>query len=213
MEELDLLKKDWKRSENAYTQVPESELYKMTHRSSSSIVKWLLVISIIEFTFWGVITLFFGDDKYDAKLQRYGLVEAMFWVNTINYVFLVAFIFLFYRNYRRISITDSTHRLMQNILATRRTVQYYIWYNLAIVLINVVLNAFIVLNHNANVMVMLDQATTEGHRGLFLFKYSCMWVGIIVVLFGLFWLFYRLLYGILLRKLFANYRELRKSEV
>jgi biotin transporter BioY len=30
-----------------------------------------------------------------------------------------------------------------------------------------------------------------------------------IVLFGLFWLFYRLLYGILLRRLHANYKELK----
>jgi hypothetical protein len=31
--------------------------------------------------------------------------------------------------------------------------------------------------------------------------------------FGLFWLFYRLLYGILLKKLIANYNELKKIDL
>ena len=34
-----------------------------------------------------------------------------------------------------------------------------------------------------------------------------------VVLFGLFWLFYRVLYGILLRRLYANYKELKKIDL
>ena len=35
----------------------------------------------------------------------------------------------------------------------------------------------------------------------------------IVVFVGLFWLFYRLLYGILLRKLNSNYKELKKIDL
>jgi len=35
MEELDLLKKDWKKNENSFKQVSENEIYKMIHRNSS----------------------------------------------------------------------------------------------------------------------------------------------------------------------------------
>jgi dolichyl-phosphate-mannose--protein O-mannosyl transferase len=35
----------------------------------------------------------------------------------------------------------------------------------------------------------------------------------LIVFIGLFWLFYRLLYGILLRKLNANYKELKKIDL
>ena len=37
MEELDLLKKDWKRNENSFEQVSEVDIYKMLHKKSSSI--------------------------------------------------------------------------------------------------------------------------------------------------------------------------------
>jgi hypothetical protein len=33
------------------------------------------------------------------------------------------------------------------------------------------------------------------------------------VFFGAFWLFYRVLYGILLRRLYANYKELKKIDL
>jgi len=36
---------------------------------------------------------------------------------------------------------------------------------------------------------------------------------IVVAIFGIFWLFYRLLYGILLRKLYNNYKELKKIDL
>jgi dolichyl-phosphate-mannose--protein O-mannosyl transferase len=40
-----------------------------------------------------------------------------------------------------------------------------------------------------------------------------MMLGFIVVFFAVFWLFYRLIYGILLRKLHRNYKELQKIDL
>ena len=52
MDELDLLKKDWKKQEGNYPKLSYDEIYKMIWKKSSSIVKWIFVISIIEFLFW-----------------------------------------------------------------------------------------------------------------------------------------------------------------
>ncbi len=213
MEELDLLKKHWKKKENSFAQVSESEIYKMTHRNSSSIVKWLLIISIVEFSFWAFITLAFNDDQYQVKLHRYGLEDCMFWVNAVNYVILVAFIFVFYRNYRTISTTDSTHQLMKNIVNTRKTVQYYIWYNLAIVAVNIILSVLMLFYHNEQMQSMMQNAADKGHKELFVLICAGVSLLFILLIIGAFWLFYRLLYGILLKKLFANYKELKKIEL
>lgn len=213
MEELDLLKKDWKKNANSFTQVSETELYKMTHQNSSSIVKWLLVISIIEFSFWIFLTIFLSDEKYQIKLHRYGIEDFMFIVNAVNYVILVGFIFYFYRNYRRISTTDSTQTLMKNILNTRKTVQYYIWYNLGIVAINIILSILMLFYHNEQMQSMMRNATEEGHKELFMVICGGISVVFIIVIIGVFWLFYKLLYGILLKKLQINYAELKKIEL
>ena len=49
MDELELLKKDWKKNDGQFKQVSENEIYGMLHKSSSSIVKWIFIISIVEF--------------------------------------------------------------------------------------------------------------------------------------------------------------------
>ena len=213
MEELDLLKKDWKKKEHSFTQVSETEIYNMTHRNSSSIVKWLLLISILEFSFWAFITVAFNDDQYQVKLHRYGLEDCMFYVNAVNYVILVAFIYIFYKNYRTISTTDSTHQLMKNILNTRKTVQYYIWYNLAIVTTNIILAILMLFYHNDQMKSMMENAAEKGHEGLFLAICGGISVLFILLIIGMFWLFYKLLYGILLRKLHGNYKELKKIDL
>ncbi|MFT5964898.1 MAG: hypothetical protein ACI9L6_001650, partial [Flavobacterium sp.] len=35
MKELDLLKKDWKKNENSFEQISETEIYQMIHKKSS----------------------------------------------------------------------------------------------------------------------------------------------------------------------------------
>ena len=46
MDELDKLKNHWQKSEAAFTQVSEKEIYGMLHKKSSSVVKWILILSI-----------------------------------------------------------------------------------------------------------------------------------------------------------------------
>jgi len=213
MEELDLLKKAWKKEEHSFEQVSEKEIYKMTHQKSSSIVKWILIISLVEFVFWNFITLGFSDEKYQAKLVAYGMDHIMLVFNVINYIVLAAFIFVFYRNYKMISTTDSTHLLMKNILRTRKTVQNYIWYNLGVASLSIILSIVMLFYHNEQMITMMNNADAEGNRIYFLTACTAISILFIGLILGIFWLFYKLLYGILLKKLFANYKELKKIEL
>lgn len=213
MEELDLLKKAWKKDENAFEQVSEKEIYSMLHRKSSSIVKWILIISVIEFVLWNVVTVVLSDDKYQAKLQNYGIETAMFVLNILNYCIIVYFLFTFYRNYRTISITDSTHHLMKSILKTRKTVQNYIWYNLGVVTVSIIISIVMLFYHNTQMISMMNNADAEGHKILFIVSCTAISILFILLIIGLFWLFYRVLYGILLKKLHMNYKELKKIDL
>lgn len=50
MEELDFLKSHWQKKES-FPQIEANEIRNMLHKSSSSIVKWIFIISILEFVF------------------------------------------------------------------------------------------------------------------------------------------------------------------
>ena len=52
MDELELLKKDWETSSKNYPELNKEELYKLIYKRSSSIVKWIFIISLLEFAFW-----------------------------------------------------------------------------------------------------------------------------------------------------------------
>ena len=213
MEELDLLKKDWKKNENSFEQITENEIYNMIHKKSSSIVKWILIISVIEFLFWILITFLFCDDKYQEKLERYGIDGFVTTINTLNYIVIVVFIYVFYKNYKSIFTTDSTKQLMKNILKTRKTVQGYIWYNLGMATLTIIVNLVIMFNHNRELILLTEKASTEGHKGFFVLCYIGISILLFALIIGIFWLFYKLLYGVLLKKLFRNYKELEKIDL
>ena len=213
MEELDLLKKDWQKSGDSFEQVSEVEIYKMLHTKSSSIVKWILIISVLEFLFWSLLTVFLNDDTYQSKMEEYGIENIMFALNCINYLIIAGFIYLFYKNYKTISTTDSTNQLMKNILKTRKTVQNYIWYNLAVITLSIIISIVLVFYHNPEFISLMENAISNGHKLLFITITIGVSILLIIIIICLFWLFYKLLYGFLLKKLYANYSELRKIDL
>jgi hypothetical protein len=210
MKELDLLKKDWKKNENSFEQISEIEIYKMIHKKSSSIVKWILIISILEVLLWTSISVFFNTDEYLEKMDHAELIYYFEILTIFNYGVILAFIYLFYKNYIRITTTVSTKQLMKDILKTRKTVQYYVWYNLAMAVVSLIIGFVIALIYNPETNVLSDQIANNG-------KIMAITIGVLllttIAFFALFWLFYRLLYGILLRRLHANYNELEKIDL
>jgi hypothetical protein len=210
MKELDLLKKDWKKNENSFEQISEIEIYKMIHKKSSSIVKWILIISILEVLLWTSISVFFNTDEYLEKMDHAELIYYFEILTIFNYGVILAFIYLFYKNYIRITTTVSTKQLMKDILKTRKTVQYYVWYNLAMAVMSLIIGFVIALIYNPETSILSDQIANNG-------KIMAITIGVLllttIAFFALFWLFYRLLYGILLRRLYSNYKELEKIDL
>jgi hypothetical protein len=206
MEELDLLKKDWKKNENSFEQVSEVEIYKMLHKKSSSIVKWILVISVLEVLLWTCISLCFNSDDYLKKNHSEHLIEYFRYLTIFNYAVIAFFIYLFYKNYASISTTTSTKTLMSDILKTRKTVQYYVWYNLGMMGISMVIGFVLAFNINPEVHKVI-----ENQKVFIITILICFFA--LVLFLVIFWLFYRLVYGILMRRLLNNYKELKKIDL
>lgn len=213
MEELDLLKKDWKKNEHSFPKITEQEIYAMLHKKSSSIVKWIFIISILEMIAWSLISLCTADENYLKTLESYHIKTLINTFTVINYIVIFTFIFLFYRNFKSINTTDSVKSLMKSILKTRKTVQYYIWYNL--VMIGIIFITMMVATFIYDEKFNRMSGQFEGNDQSLLFW--MMIIGFSVIFFSLFvgiiWLFYRLIYGYLLRRLYKNFEELKKIDL
>lgn len=212
MEELDLLKKYWKKSENTFEQVSEIEIYKMLHKKSSSIVKWILIISVLEVLLWTSISLCFNTDDYFKKIHGEDLIVYFEIFNYFNYAIILTFIYLFYKNYIKISTTVSIKQLMKDILTTRKTVNLYVWYNLSMITLSVFVGYAIAFFYNPQVLLLKEKMAHEKNNYTLVIIFLFLLVATIILV-GLFWLFYKLLYGILLKKLHANYKELKKIDL
>lgn len=175
----------------------QSDLYKMMHKSSSSMVKWIFYVSVLEFTFFTILSLVFKTDTDSFK--ELGIHKFMYIQNILGYVFLLFFIYLFYLAYRRIRITQSVKDLMQKILRTRQIVKIYILFTLLYIFI-VSVYIFSIVIKSLEYEALIEK-----------FGLLTIWAIVISALFfiiGVIYLIYMIIYGYFIRKLKTNYNEL-----
>lgn len=201
MKELDLLKKDWQKNEGSFEQLSEKDIYAMIHKKSSSIVKWILIVSILEFVILNGIGLLLPDDSTNlsAKENLYLNILTFF-----SYGITIYFVFLFFKNYKAISIISSTKELAESILKTRKTVKYYIGYNISYIVIIII--SFVVYT------ICTDVKAQNNFSNHVIFTIIVI-TFISIIMIAIIWGFYQVLYGFLLKKLQRNYEELQKIDL
>ena len=206
-----MLKKDWKRQEATLPHVNASDIYKMILKTSSSLTKWILIIAILEFVFWTTIALVTSNDEYFEKLRKVHFYQINIYLSILHYAVLAFFIYWFYKNYKKIKVTDDIKMLMQNILKVRKTVNYYVIYNLAMSFTIAILffTATAIYDPAFNKLWAGGEDDSITHKLIVLGAIALFLLVLLVIL----WLFYKLLYGILLRRLHRNYKELNKLEL
>ena len=213
MDELDLLKKDWQKDTDAYPKLTYNDIYKMLLKRSSSIVKWIFIISIIEFVFWIGISFLLKDTKSMERYNAYDADMVLIPLAVIGYIVLIYFFYLFFKNYRTISVTDSAKILMENILKTRQTVKHYVAFNLVFLIASVIVVLFIEFDQDPLIITQVQKAAANGEVFKFYAVFILTTMLFLAVAIGVLLLFYWLVYGILLGRLNKNYKELKKLEV
>ena len=213
MDELELLKKDWDTSKQNYPNLNKEEIYKLISKRSSSIVKWIFIISVLEFSLWTILS--FSLDSSNITIEKiqsydYGFIYYLF--VGISYIVLFGFMYLFYKNYRNISVTENTKMLMERILKTRKTVKQYVIYNITVMYLGIILGVIMELSSNSETQILISDIKSEGENVIYIFYLivavlSLIAMALITILFlG----FYYLIYGLLLKRLKINYKELKK---
>jgi MFS family permease len=210
MDELDLLKKDWDKGEVDYKSYSDSDIYPMLHKKSSSIVKTLFYISIAELALWLLISYvpYLFSDSMRERLRESYENPVILALSILGFIIVGLFVYLLYRSHKSISTTDNAKKLMESILKTRKVIKYYVLYNLVSIFILVPLSLYFEFNNNIE---FHDQVATYNSSQMTIM--AVVVVLIMAVFLVVVWLFYKLLYGILLKRLNRNYDELKKLEV
>jgi hypothetical protein len=214
MDELELLKKDWKKEDTKrYPKLSYNDIYSMILKKSSSIVKWIFIISMLEFVFWLAFATILKATRNSDKITSMESSTLFIVLSVISYSVLGYFFYKFYINYKTINSTDNATILMENILKTRRTVKQYVGFNLAFMVFSIIVMLPYAINHDEHTKSLIEKATANGDVFKF---YAGMALGVFLVLVvtvGVLLLFYYLVYGILLKRLNRNYKELKKLEI
>lgn len=206
-DELELLKKDWKNQEASLPKMSYNEIYGLLHKKSSSIVKWIFIIGIAEFLFWIGLNLIIPED-YLRVYEEFHLKKTLSITYVVNYIITLGFLYLFYKNYKGISVIENMNVLMRKILKTRKTVNYYIYYNIIMIILLSIAFNIVIFSNPDHLMEFMAQDNPEMNQEHFLTIMLIAQIITIILVCGLLWLWYRVIYGILLKKLNRNYKEL-----
>lgn len=211
MDELELLKKDWQENQK-FPKLSKQEIYALLHKKSSSIVKWIFILSLSEFGFWTVLALFMKDTEAQQRFDSYEMDHIMIPFMVIGYLILGYFFVTFYKNYKKISSTDSVKLLMKNILNTRKTVKQYVLFNLVFIYISLVIGVWIEMDKNPDFQLITSKFTESNEYLVMYGIVALLTLLMMVALTGILLGFYYLVYGILLKRLKKNYKVLKEIE-
>uniref|UniRef100_UPI00404B01CD hypothetical protein n=2 Tax=Gelidibacter sp. TaxID=2018083 RepID=UPI00404B01CD len=213
MDELDLLKKDWHKEDTKYPKLSYDQIYTMILKRSSSIVKWIFIISILEFVFWIGISFLMKDSESAKRIDELHANYILIPLSIAGYLVLGYFFYLFFKNYKNISVTDNAKTLMENILKTRRTVRHYVAFNLIYLVIATFVILGIEFNQNELFIASANNAAADGDVFLYYARIVLVVIAMLGIIIAILLFFYWLIYGVLLRKLNRNYKELKKLEL
>ena len=216
--DLDSFKETWQQ-QPVQPKYDSSDIESMLNKSSRNYVKYILWISVVEFILILIANLYYtflGEDTADlmSVLGKLGINNSSNFESTISQLYFVLkmvslgltgiFVFLFYQNYRKIKIESNLKKLILQIFTFKKTVQLFILANIGLVILFTFILGLFTFLVLAEQNIALTNPTLIGFiAGL------ALTMGISVVLI---WIYYRLVYGFILRRLGKNLEQLQNIE-
>ena len=202
-DELELLKKDWQKKEFDVPKLSYDEIHKMIWKKSSSIVRWILIISILEFTVPHLLYLLPSMREGMEIYDNIGVSKYLVILSGFTYLIAFYFIFQFYKRFKEISVLDNSKNLMKKIIKTRKTVKYYVIFSLSMIMVTIIIMVIgVYLNDNIvnafpELKDSLANISPEKLKITIMMSIGIFGVILTLIMGGI----YFLLYGLLLRKL------------
>ena len=203
MKELEDLKKKWAKQDFSQSYSKE-EIKGFLQKKSTHSIKWIFYLSIVEFVLYLSFPLLVPN--YIKSFDYYkslNLFEFSIVTTVLGYVLLLYFIWHFFQNYKKISVANSIKDHLSAILNTRRAVNQYFYFNVAILIIFTIVVLAAALERDKN-MIALQEENNSMIMIIF------MILILIAIILGLFGIMYYFVYGRFLRPLKNNEKELLK---
>lgn len=195
----------------------KSEIFGMIHRKSINSVQWLFIISILEMLFGLIIWLwsyFSGGHYYSDKvIQKMGEenVYKLEYFSNFGIVFSLILMGIIFYYYRRISSDMAVGTLIRNIIQFRKAVIICLIAVVILVLIFMLpiyydIGKHIAMeNYSSTNNELNEKAELAGNMSGWIMAATSTFV---IAVF--FFIYYYLIYGLFLRRLNRNLKELRE---
>ncbi len=216
--DLDSFKKTWQ-EQPVQEKYDNTEILQMLNRKSRNYVKYIFWISVVELLFFSGIGLFYiikGDESnsFLKLLERLGAQKTPEIIANFDIIYLAIkvlsllvtayFVFKFYQNYHKIKIEENLKGLITRIIKFKKTVNAFILISIAILLV-------FIMTFTAFIFYALNSQNIEP-------KGSDLMIVIAIIIVStalcvlLIWLYYKLVYGIIIRKLDKNLKQLKEID-
>lgn len=203
MKELEDLKNKWAKQDFGQN-FSKEDIRGFLQKKSAYSIKWIFYLSIVEFLLYLGFPLLVPNyfDSFDYY-KSLNLFEFSIITTVIGYVLLLYFMYRFFQNYKKISVANSLKDHLSAILNTRRAVNQYFYFNIAILIIFTIVVLVSALQLDKNMI-----GFQEENSSLLMMVFV---IGLVIaIILGIFGLLYYFVYGRFLRPLKNNEKELLK---
>ena len=205
MKELEDLKNKW--AEQDFSQsYSKEEIKSFLQKKSTHSIRWIFYLSIAEFLLYLSFPLLVPNylDSFDYY-KSLNLYEFSIITTFLGYVLLLYFMWRFFQNYKNISVANSVKNHLSAILKTRRAVNQYFYFNIAILIVFTIVVLIAALRLDENIIALQEESNS--------FLMMIFMIGILIaIILGLFGVLYYFVYGRFLRPLKKNEKELLRME-
>lgn len=203
MKELKDLKNKWAEQDFSHS-FSKEDIKGFLQKKSTYSIKWIFYLSIVEFILYLGFPLLVPNylDSFDYY-KSLNLFEFSIVTTALGYFLLLYFMWRFFQNYKKISVANSLKDHLSAILNTRRAVNQYFYFNVAILIVFTIVVLVSALQLDKN-MIGFQEENSSILMMVFV-------IGLVIaIILGIFGLLYYFVYGRFLRPLKNNEKELLK---
>ncbi|WP_407483563.1 hypothetical protein [Elizabethkingia meningoseptica] len=216
--DIDNLKNAWQKQETG-PQYQDSEILEILNKKSRNYVKFIFWISVAEFALFFILNISAwlrheNGDAYFTQLSQLGVSIGEDVKRTFHNIYLVfklislliilSYVWIFFRQYKKIDVESNLKSFILQIISFKKSVNRFILINVVFLIIFLLLITLFPI-----IYIQKNNISIEGS------KYAGFIVGTIIaglVCMLLVLLYYKLIYGILMKKLSRNLQQLENIE-
>lgn len=215
---LDNLKKTWQ-EQDVQPKYTSTDISQMLTGKSRNYVKFIFWISLAEFILFFFLNIYYifqseNENSFFNILQKLGVQEnaeikgnfehLYFGLKIVSLIITAYFVIQFYINYKKIKIQDNLKLLILQIVKFRKTVNVFIFTNIFLLILFTAILTFFIFS------IFSSQSIALSHPVLLGFLTGAILTTVLAV--GLIWLYYKVVYGIIMKRLGKNLKQLQSIE-